>query len=105
MTNLYTGVKREYYDKEQTIIKSEVFVCNGKEEGEYKSYHYNGQLWEIYNNIDEKRQGEYKSYYSNGQLCGICNYIDGKLKGEYKLYHDNGQLKEICNYIDDKRQR
>ena len=58
MTNLYTGVKREYHDNEQTIIKSEVFLCNGKEEGDYKSYHENGQLNEICNYIDGKREGK-----------------------------------------------
>jgi antitoxin component YwqK of YwqJK toxin-antitoxin module len=53
-----TSVKKKYYDKEQTIIKSEVFVCNGKEEGEYKSYHKNRQLSQIFNYIDDKIHGK-----------------------------------------------
>ena len=33
----YCGVVRTYYDKEETKLKSEVFVVNGKNEGPYKS--------------------------------------------------------------------
>ena len=40
----FTGVYREYNDREKTKIKLEVFMANGKKEGIYKSYHYNGQL-------------------------------------------------------------
>ena len=51
----FTGVYREYFDKEQTKLKLEVFMHNGKREGICKSY-----------------------YYMNGQLCSEVNYIDGK---------------------------
>ena len=67
-------------------LESEVFEINGKREGEYKSYHKNGQLYEIYNCIDGKRNGEYKTYLDNGQLHAIYSYIDEKINGEYKKY-------------------
>jgi antitoxin component YwqK of YwqJK toxin-antitoxin module len=47
--------------------------------------------------------GEFKSYWENGQLYEIFNYIDDKKNGEYKSYHENGKLDEICYYIDGKR--
>jgi antitoxin component YwqK of YwqJK toxin-antitoxin module len=51
----FTGVIREYFDEEQTKLKSEVFMNNGKKEGIYKSYYNNGQLWEEVNYIDGKK--------------------------------------------------
>jgi len=48
----FTGVYREYYDKEKTEIKSEVFMLNGKKEGIYKLYYENGQLWHEVNFIN-----------------------------------------------------
>ncbi len=57
-------------------------------EGEFKSYHNNGQLNEICNYVGEKIEGEYKEYYDNGQLYFVCNYINGEIKGEYKRYHN-----------------
>ena len=74
----FTGVYREYYDKEKNILKSEVFINNGKKEGIYNSYHENGQLCEEVNYIDGKINGIYKSYYLNGQLKEEVNYIDGE---------------------------
>ena len=48
-------IEKTYYDNRQ--IKSEVFINNGKKEGIYKQYHY------------------------NGNLSFECDYISGKLNG------------------------
>lgn len=40
----FCGVVRTYYDIQMTIVEQEYFIMNGKIEGIYKSYHYNGQL-------------------------------------------------------------
>jgi len=74
----FTGVYREYYDEKKNILKSEVFMINGKKEGIYNSYHENGQLCEEINYIDNKMNGIYKSYWKNGQLMIETNYIDDK---------------------------
>ncbi len=47
---------------------SEVFILNGKKEGEYKSYHKNGQLNEIVMYTNNKKNGERKLYSTTGQL-------------------------------------
>jgi len=44
MANTFTGVQQKYYDEEQTIIQSEVYVCNGKMEGKYTEYFLNGKF-------------------------------------------------------------
>jgi len=74
----FTGVYREYYNKKKPIIKSEVFMLNGKRNGILKSYHKNGQLKEEVNYIDDKMNGIYKLYHKNGELDEEVNYIDGK---------------------------
>ena len=88
--NIFCGIYREYHDKEKTKIKSEVFMTNGKKEGEYKSYYKNGELHEKVNYIDGLKQGIEKSYYDNGQLFVEVNYIDDKKNGIFKSYHING---------------
>ncbi len=97
-------VHREYYMSGK--LQSEVFILNGKKEGEFKFYYENvyesinfiGQLCKICNYTDNKLNGEYKEYYMNGQLYKICNYINDKINGEYKEYYINGQLRCIFYY-------
>ncbi len=49
--------------------------------------------------INNEREGEYKSYHENGQLEIICNYKNDKKEGGYKEYYENCKLREIHNYI------
>ena len=44
MSELFTGVKREFHNNGQ--LGSEGFLCNGVKEGEYKYFYENGQLKE-----------------------------------------------------------
>ena len=71
-----SGVIRTYHDQDETKLKEEVFMINGKKEGVYKSYHKNKQLYEEVNYINGKKHGIYKSYHINGQLHEEINYID-----------------------------
>jgi antitoxin component YwqK of YwqJK toxin-antitoxin module len=59
--DVYTGVHRTYYKTGE--LESEVFMNNGKKEGEYKEFYESGQLWEICNYINDKKEGEYKILY------------------------------------------
>jgi hypothetical protein len=40
----FCGVVRTYHDNAKTKLKQEYFKMNGKIEGIYKSYHYNGAI-------------------------------------------------------------
>ncbi len=53
--------------------------------------------------IDGKENGEYKSYWDNRQLYEICTYIDGKKNGEYKSYWENGELIEQSIWKDGEK--
>jgi antitoxin component YwqK of YwqJK toxin-antitoxin module len=70
--------------------------------GEYKSWHENGQLSKHCFFKDDKLDGEYKEWYENEQLSKHCFYINNKLDGEYKKWHENRQLYILGFYNDDK---
>jgi antitoxin component YwqK of YwqJK toxin-antitoxin module len=50
-------VKRMYYPTGE--LKSEVFIINGKKNGERKSYHENGQLKTICNYVNDKKLNDF----------------------------------------------
>ena len=37
-------------------------------------------------------QGEYKSWHSNGNMCEHCFYVDSLWHGESRVWHDDGTL-------------
>ena len=51
---------------------------NNLKQGEYKSYHENGQLYIHSFYINDNRHGEFKSYYGNGKLNHATFYYQGK---------------------------
>ena len=65
---------------------------NNLKQGEYKDYHdYQFKhLWEHSFRLNDKRHGEYKAYHYNGQLSVHTFYQYGKLHGEFIRYHKNG---------------
>jgi len=97
----FTGVYREYYDEKKIILKTEVFMINGKKkEGVYKKYYENG--CEL-SSTDNSKRGNLSLTNSLGHLCFEVNYINDIKNGIFKLYYDNGQLKvlfftEYVNY-------
>jgi uncharacterized protein len=94
---------RTYHDNAKTQLKEEYYEVNGKIEGVYKKYYYNGQIYIICNFINGILHGEYKSYHKNGQLFNECYHVDGKLNGEYKQYHNDGQVWTIIKYVNHKK--
>jgi len=79
----YTCIVRTYYDKEETELKEEFFLVNGKKEGDNKLYYSNGQIWCICSYINDKINSEYKSYDEYGDLIKHSIYENGiKIKDE-----------------------
>ena len=77
---------------------------DGKMQGEGKSFHENGNLEAVGNLKDNKRQGEWKYFHENGNLKAVGNLKDDKKHGEWKYFYKNGKLEEVENYIDGKVQ-
>jgi antitoxin component YwqK of YwqJK toxin-antitoxin module len=125
-----TEVERKYYLTGE--LKSEVFVINGKKEGEYKEYSRKGKIIKKQFYTDDTLNGESIEYYSEendyiplilskpgiareyyGMTKKFCiddqnlkvsqTYIDGNLNGEYKSYHYNGKIDKSIMYIDGKK--
>jgi antitoxin component YwqK of YwqJK toxin-antitoxin module len=108
----YTVKEDEYLDRKR------IFNLDGKlndffgggcdtqydnKEGLYKTYHFDGQLYEECFYMNNKKTGLYKSYYDNGQLEEETNYINGKPDGISKRYYENGQLESECTYVNGKK--
>ena len=73
-----TGLVKTYYDDNQQKLKEEYFEVDGVKEGNYKSYHENGQLWLICNYANGLRHGEHKYFYITGELIVNRQYMNGK---------------------------
>ena len=74
------------------------FFINGKQHGEFKTYHINGKLSEHSFYLNGKRHGEYNAYHDNGKMWLHSFCLNGKLHGEYKTYYDNGNLNHATFY-------
>ena len=57
-----------------------IFIQGNEENGEYKEWWYNGQLFKHCFFKNERLEGEYKRWYSNGQLFIHCFYKNGELE-------------------------
>lgn len=49
---------------------------------------------------ENKLEGEYKSFHDNGQTKTRSFYKSGKLEGEYKMWYDNGRSMDWHYYQD-----
>ena len=70
-------------------------------EGEYKMWHENGQLYKHCFYTGSIRNGEYKLWHDNGQLYKHCFFKDGFEEGEYKKWDRYGKLEKHCFFKED----
>lgn len=82
------GIVREY--DISGILKSEIPMKNGKENGLEKRYYDSGKLMMETLYTNEKRNGLEKEYYENGKLKAQTIYTNGKA-GEVKSYDEKGK--------------
>lgn len=81
----------------------DIWFSGVKGEGEYKSWHDNGQLYiHSFYNKNGELDGEYKYWYENGQMWQHAFYKDNKQDGEYKLLYPDGRLNLHAFYKDGK---
>jgi antitoxin component YwqK of YwqJK toxin-antitoxin module len=76
-------------------------IIDGKRDGLWVIYYYNGNLMYRINYKKGKRDGLYERYYENGSLCHIINYKDDKVEGLYEEYYDNGNIRFQYFYEND----
>lgn len=69
-----------------------VFICGNKQNGDYKQWYENNQLYIHCFYKNGRLHGEYKEWYSNGRLHRHCFYKDGKLDGECRVWSHDGKI-------------
>ncbi len=114
--NFRAAIKDEDYGKElfrqhwedvettnpSSLYKLKYTLKDGKQEGQYKQWHANGQLWDERTYKDGNQEGQHKQWHANGQLWDERTYKDGKLDGLCKYWYETGQLQGECTYKDGK---
>ena len=49
--------------------------------------------WHFFKDARHRFQGEYKSWHSNGNMWGHCFFVDDAYHGERKVWRKDGTLK------------
>lgn len=52
----------------------------------------NIKVWKKINYKNNKLDGEYITYHKNGNILNIKNYTNGKQYGEFKSFHKDGTI-------------
>ena len=90
-----------YYENGQ--LEEEGYWSNGKNIGEFKRYHENGNLAQAFNfNKEGRRFGVQRYFYSNGNIQFIGNWEEGKISGKANEFDELGQVEETKLFIDGK---
>lgn len=71
-------------------INTEKNYKDRKENGLFKGWYDNGQLWVEGNYKDDKKDGSFKEWYNNSQLRYEKNYKDGKRDELFKEWYKKG---------------
>lgn len=83
------GVSRYYHEVYGSMIV-EAHMKNGKKEGEYSRYYFNGnrEYQAFYTN--DVLNGIERSWTKEGQLVAETHFKDGKKDGPYAAWYENG---------------
>ena len=93
-TDPFSGVVIEYFEAEQSSVRSKTSYKDGKIEGPYEEYYENGQLKIKSYQVDEfAYEGVYQTYYENGQIKWLYFVTDAETGEQYgDQYDSSGNL-------------
>jgi len=86
-TELFTG---RVVDTADVIIEFE--VSNGKKNGRFTTYYFEGGIEKVGIILDNKNEGVWKYFYDNGQIETIGNFRNNLPNGEWISYYRNGEV-------------
>ncbi len=66
-------------------------LVDGKASGVWDYYHDNKQLYQSKTFKNGKLDGDFLSFYYDGSICQRGNYINGKISGQWERYHEDGK--------------
>ena len=84
--------KKEYYDSEQTKLKSESNIVKGMPHGKHVEYYKTGIISRKGSFYSGKEDSTWYFYYETGKLKATENYNRGKKNGHNRYYFKNGEL-------------
>src|SRR6478672_8934039 len=84
--------KKEYYDNEQKIIKSETNIVKGMPHGRHIEYYKNGKVYRRGSFYNGKEDSTWFFYYEDSKLKATENYRRGRKNGHNKYYFKTGDL-------------
>jgi len=99
---LLHDLQKQYYTNGR--IKAKYYMLDDKMDGEYKSWHQNGNMSICCFYKKGVLHGDYTDWYQNGQLWEKRFYIDNKLNGQIKVFYEDGQQQYTVYYKDDLRE-
>jgi hypothetical protein len=96
------GVVKSYYDEAKKMIKAEVTMKNGKQEGSAIQYYKSGRkaLEMFYK--DGLREGMATRYFENGTVGQQTMYAKDKMHGIQKKFKESGKLLSEAEFYEDK---
>ena len=86
--------KKEFYDSEQTKLKSESNVVKGMPHGRYIEYYKNGNISRKGSFYNGKEDSTWYIYYENKVLKASEMYNRGKKNGHNHYYFKSGVLSQ-----------
>ena len=89
---VFSQPKKEYYDSEQTKLKSETNIVKGMPHGRHVEYHKNGNISRKGSFYNGKEDSTWYFFYEDKILKAIENYSRGKKSGHNLYYFKNGNL-------------
>jgi antitoxin component YwqK of YwqJK toxin-antitoxin module len=92
--NYYSYSSAQSPDYNGDKIKERTSYKNGKLDGLYQKWYYNGELWEKTNYKNGKLNGLWEQYDNEGRLSATGNCLNNLANGLYCRWWDNGQLKD-----------
>ncbi len=105
--SLKTKIEYHIIDGKESKVPSQIysyFLFRGREynHGDYTAFFQDSLIREKGYYEDGSIEGEYITYHKNGELSTIGHYREGKLHGPYKSFYDTGAKFEEINFADDQ---
>ena len=97
----FTGTLKNHFPSGEISVIDH--FKEGKQHGEFKSFHRNGNIAMIGKFNNGKQTGEWSEFYDDGSLYWRLLYIDGvKHDGLCQMFHKNGKVRSEVIYKNDK---
>jgi len=97
----FTGVLKNFFPSGKLSVLDN--FKDGKQHGEYISYHQNGKILMKGKFKEGKQHGEWSEYHKNGELYWKLKYIDGKsADGLFQMFYPNGKLESEVTFKNGK---